>query len=434
MAYQTRCPECQAKLTLDDIPAADEGIECPKCGNQFTSAAASAAAKGSRPEPEKKPKKKEKKGDPKGAPKRDTRAGNDIKIRKTKKKKSNRTILYLMSAGALIILCAIGGIGYLLLGRVGKVDEIMSHVPADFNLIRGMNVSLISRYPGYLPELDPQFNKEVRDVAAELASAAGQDDAREFVDYAVHAKKKQGGLAGTVFVIRTRTAIDAKAIGAKLGAEQNADGTPYYRANGRGAMAGAIVFSPNNRLLVVVPAGPGQDAIFRTSLGGPKAKDTSLAGKYGDAGRKITAGHLWTLVCATGDMQPYISSMGESIKKEFAPLGNQMLKSKYFGTYVTFGTSIKFGAGIDCESKETAKAIATSLSEGPLGKGDDSEVPNETKKVMHFATVKVFKETFLANIKYTYTGDCAYLQSYMPFTKSQEMMRIFNNPFLGDAR
>ncbi len=431
MAYQTRCPECQAKLTLDDIPAADEGIECPKCGNHFTSAAAPAASKGGRAEPEKKLK-KEKKGDKKAAPKRDTRASNDIKIRKTKKKKSNRTILYLMAAGALIILGAIGGIGYLLLGRVGKVDEIMTHVPGDFNLVRGMNVSLISRYPGYLPELDPQFNKDVRDVAADLASAAGQDDAREFVDYAVQAKKKQGGLAGQVFVIRTRLAIDGKAIGTKLGAEQNADGTSYYRANGRGLMAGAIVFSPNNRLLVVVPAGAQQEAIFRASLGGPKAKETSLAGKYGAAGKKITAGHLWTLVCANGDMQPYISSMGESIKRDFAPLGNQMIKSKYFGTWVTFGTSIKMGAAIDCESKETAQTIATSLSEGPLGKGDDSEVPNETKKVMQFAGNKVFKETFLANIKYTYTGDCAYLQSYMPFTKAAEMLRIFNNPFLGD--
>lgn len=437
MAYQTRCPECQAKLTLDDIPAADEGIECPKCGNQFTSAAASAASKGSRPEPEKKPKKKEKKGEKKGAkgaPKKDERAGNEIRIRKTKRKKSNKAILYLMAAGAIIILGAIGGIGYLLLGRVGKVDEMMSHVPADFNLIRGMNVSLISRYPGYLPELDPQFNKDVRDVAAELASAAGENDAREFVDYAVHAKKKQGGLAGQVFVIRTRLAIDAKAIGAKLGAEQNADGTSYYRANGRGLMAGAIVYSPNNRLLVVVPAGGQQDAIFRASLGGPKAKETSFAGKYGDAGKRITSGHIWTLVSASGDMQNYISAMGESIKKEFPPLGNQMVKSKIFGTWVTFGTSVKMGAAVDAESKDAASTIATSMSEGPLGKGDDSEVPNETKRVLSFSGNKVFKETFLANIKYTYSGECAYLQSYMPFTKATEMLRVFNNPFLGDGR
>lgn len=433
MAYQTRCPECQAKLTLDDIPDADEGIECPKCGNQFTSTASSAARDSRSDEPRKPKKPKDKKSGKKSkSAKAAPDTGNKLKIRKTKKKKSNPIILYLMAAGALIILGTIGGIGYLLFGRVGKIDAMMSHIPADFNVVRGMNVGLIIRYPGYLPELDQQFNKDIRDVAAELGSAAGYNEAMDFVDYAVHGKKKQGGVAGQVFVIRTRAAIDFKTMGQKLGSEQNADGTVYYRCNGRGLMSGAIAFSPNNRLVVVVPAGGQQDAIFRTSLNGPKAKESTLAGIYGDAGKRITSGHIWTLINATGDMQSYISGMGESIKKDFAPLGNQMLKSKFFGIWVTFGTSVKMGAAIDCDSKETASNIATSLSEGPLGRGDDSEVPNDSKRVMTFAGNKVFKETFLANIKYTYSGQCAYFQSYMPFTKAREMLSLFNNPYLGD--
>ncbi len=432
MAYQTRCPECQAKLTLDDIPAAGEAIECPKCGNQFTGGAGKGRAP--REEPEKKLKKKDKPAEKKSKKdKKDKTGGNAVKVRKTKKKKSNPIILYLMAAGALIILGAIGGIGYLLFGRVGKVDEMMSHVPGDFNLIRGMNVGLISKYPGYLPELDPQFNKEVRDVAADLASAAGEEKAIDFVDYAIVAKKKQGGLAGHIFVIRTRVAIDAKAIGAKLGAEANADGTPYWRANGRGHMANAIVYSPNNRLLIVVPAGAQQESVFRTSLGGPKAKENTMAGKYGDAGKKICAGHLWTLIQNTGDLQNYTKSMGEALKKDFPPMGNQMVNSKFFGSWVIFGTYIKVGAAVDCDTKDTAKEIATHLTDGPMGKGDDSEIPNETKKILTFSGNKVFKETFLANIVYTYAGACAYLQSKMPFSKSQEMLRLFNNPAMGES-
>ena len=430
MAYQTRCPECQAKLTLDEIPASDEAIECPKCGNQFTSASAKRTQDDAGDRPEKKLK-KDKSKKPKG--KKDAGSASPVKIRKTRKKKSNPVILYLMAAGAIIILAAIGGIGYLLFGRGGKVDEMMTHVPGDFNLIRGMNVGLILRYPGYLPELDQHFNRDIRDVAGELAKAAGEDNAQSFCDYALHAKKKAGGLAGQLFIIRTRVAIDAKAIGAKLGSESNADGTAYWRANGRGHMANAIVYSPNNRLLIVVPNGPQQDSIFRASLGGPKAKEGTMAGKYGDAGKKITAGHIWTLVNASGDLQNYISSMGEGIKKDFAPLGNQMASSKFFGVWVTFGTAVKMGAAIDCDSKDTASNIAKNLTEGPLGKGDDSEVPNESKKVLSFSGSKVFKETFLANVKYTYTGTCAYLQSYMPFTKSSEMIRIFNNPNIAEG-
>ncbi len=429
MAYQTRCPECQAKLTLDDTPAADEAIECPKCGNQFTGG--SAKGKAPRDEPEKKLKKKDKPKDKK--PKNEKGGTNPVKIRKTKKKKSNPIILYLMAAGALVILGAIGGIGYLLFGRVGKMDEMMSHVPGDFNLIRGMNVGLISKYPGYLKELEPQFNREVSDVASALASAAGEQNGMDFVDYAIAAKKKQGGVAGQLFIIRTRVAIDAKAIGAKLGAESNADGTPYWRASGRGLMANAIVFSPNNRLLIVVPAGGQQDTVFRASLAGPKAKENTMAGKYGDAGKKICSGHIWTLVNASGDLQNYVKTMGEAIKKDFPPLGNQMINSKYFGTWVTFGTYIKVGAAIDCDTKDTASNIATHLSDGPMGRGDDSEIPNESKKVMTFSGSKVFKETFLANIVYTYSGSCAFLQSKMPFSKSQEMLRIFNNPTMGES-
>ncbi len=434
MAYQTRCPECQAKLTLDDIPASDEAIECPKCGNQFTSADTKSRRTDDEPAPKKK-KKKETSPDKKskGASKAKADGANPVKIRKTKKKKSNPYILYLMATGALIILGAIGGIGYMLFGRVGKVEEMMLHVPSDFNLVRGMNVSLISRYPGYLSQLDPQFNKDIRDVAAELAVASGAQDAIEFTDYAIHAKKKAGGLAGQIFIIRTRETIDAKTVGPNIGAESNSDGVTYYRAKGRGLMANAMVYSPSNRLWIVVPAGPQQAAIFSASVAGPKSRESTLAGTYGDAGKKITGGHIWMLVCATGDLSGYIKTMGEGIKKDFAPLGNQMLNSKYYGQYILFGTSVKMGAAIDCDSKDTASTIATDMTDGPLGKGDDSEVPNETKKVLTFGGSKVFKETFLANIKYTYTGTCAYLQSYMPFVKMQEMITIFNNPNLAES-
>lgn len=427
MAYQTRCPECQAKLTLDDIPSADEAIECPKCGNQFTSG----QSKAKRPEKklEKKPAKEPKE---KGSKKPNESQDNAVKKRKTKKKKSNPYILYMMAAGALVILAAVGGIGYFLFGRVNKVEEMMMHVPGDFNLARGMNVSLISKYPGYMPELDPQFNREIRDVAAELAAAAGGENAMDFVDYAVQAKKKQGGLAGEVIVIRTRTSIDSKAVLAKLGAEQTADGTTFVRATGRGLMANAIVYSPNNRLLIVVPAIGQQDAVFRASAGGPKAPDNTFGGKYGDAGKKITSGHIWMLVNASGDLQNYVSSMGEGLKKDFPALGGQMVKSKYFGTWLTFGTSVKVGAAIDCESKETASSIAAALRDGPLGKGDDSETPNETKRVIGFSGQKEFKEHLLANIKYTYTGACAFLESRLLYSKTKSIIRHFNNPAMGD--
>lgn len=432
MAFSTRCPECQAKLTLEDTPDADESIECPKCGNQFTPTAAAAKSKKKDGGDEEKPKKK---GDKKKKSKEKEKAAAPAgpKKRKTKKKKSNPIILYLMAGGGLVILAAVIGIGYFVFGRVGKAEAMLSHVPGDFNLVRGMNVGLIARYPGYMPTLDPQFKNGVEDVANELAIAAGGGTGVDFVDYAIHAKKKDKGLSGQVIVIRTRQKIDGKAIGAKLGAESNLDGMPYYKATGRGLMNGAIVYSPSDRLIVVVPATGSQEAIFRASAGGPKAKDGTLWGKMGDAGKKISSGHIWTMVIATGDLSGYISAMGAAIKKDFPKLGGAMGSSKYFGQWVMFGTSVKVGMAVDTDTKDTASEIATALKEGPLGKGDDSEMPNESKRLVSMNGTKEFKSEFLANVKYTYTGACVFLESKVNFEKGKAIINAFNNPFLTEA-
>jgi hypothetical protein len=436
MAYQARCPECQAKLNLDEAPAADELIECPKCGNQFAPAAAAKAAKKAavgagvgkadgRPEKKKK--------DKKGKAGKGGKGEGGVKRRKMKQKKSNRTILILMVLGGLTILGAVGGIGYYVLGRAGKVEEMLSHVPGDFNVIRGMNVGLISRYPGYLPQLDPQYNNAVKNVADDLATAVGEADGMALVDYAVHAKRKQGGTTGEVFVIRTKTTFDPTLLANKYGAAQNADGQTYHKAPAGSALRGAIVYSPNNRMIVVVSAVGQQDGIFRTSAGGMKQKENSFAGKMNATIKKVTAAHIWTLVYASGDHQNYLSAMADLVKPDFPVLGNQMAKSKVYGVYLTFGTKVKCGVAFECESKDAAKEVATSLSEGPLGKGDDSEIPNKSKSLVSFSGSKEFKSEYLANIKYSYTGECAYAESTPYFPKSGQIITAFNNPFMGDG-
>lgn len=430
MAFQTRCPECQAKLTLEEAPDADESIECPKCGNQFAAKPLKkkkAADDGDDPPAKKKDKEKKPKD-------KDPKAAAGPKKRKTKKKKSNPLILYLMAGGGLVILVCVGLIGYLVFGRVGKVDEMMMHVPNDFNLVRGMNVGLIARYPGYMTELDPQFNKVVKEVAAELASAAGENDPVAFTDYALHAQRKKGGTTGEVVVVRTRQKIDFGAMGPKIGAAAAVDGATAYKSNARGKMAGAVVFSPNNRLLVVVLNTGQQDAVLRASVGGPKAKDTTLAGKMTDAGKKISSGHIWTMVVTEGDLAGYAKEIGAAVKKDFGKLAKELETTKFYGVWLMFGTSVRVGLGLDCDTKDTAAEVAKYLRDGPMGKGDDSEVPNESKKVLVGHGTKEFKSELLANIKYTYTGTCVYAESKVSFEKAKPIISQFNNPNLGDAK
>jgi hypothetical protein len=431
MAYQTRCPECQAKLKLEDTPASDEVLECPKCGNQFTTAAASAAARASgggdkaaksAVETKTKNKKKAKTG-----------AEGKKKKKKVKKKKSNKAVMILMGLGGLAILASVIGIGYFIFGRVGKLDQIATYIPGDFNVVRGVNVGTISRYPGYIGEMDTQFGVGMKEVADQLAPAFGAEDGRSFTDIAVNARKKSGGVAGQMVIIRTRSSISPKDLASKFGAEQNMDGQTYYKATGgTGLMKNAAIFAPDSRHIVVVMAGSSQEAVLRAAVGGNKQKDQMLVSKLGATGRKIASGHLWTMVFSNGDLAKYNSDMAELVGKEavFKDLSEQLKSGKIFGQWVTFGTKVKVGVGCECADKDAAKRVANSLYEGPLGKGDDSELPNGVKNLSSVTSPKEFKSEFLANVKYSYSGECLFAEAPVNFEKGKQIITGFNNPSL----
>jgi hypothetical protein len=437
MAYQTRCPECEAKLRLEETPAVDEMLECPKCGNQFTMSSKTASAGKSAPagKSERSSGKKEssEKADrPTKTEKKPKKVKSGIgKKKKVRKKKSNNFILAMMGLGGFVILLSVIGIGYYVFGRVGKIDSMMSHIPADFNVIRGVNAGVITRYPGYSTEMDTQFGVAMREVADQLAPIVGYDDGKALTDICMHATRKAGGgVNGEMLVIRTRRSYDVKSL-ATLGGEQNIDGQLCYKSIGNGLMKNALVFGPSNRLIVVVTTTGSQDAIARTSIGGPKQLDSVFVSKLGATGRRISAGHLWTIVASTGDLAKYNVDMAESVKKDFPELGDQLGKAKLFGQWVTFGTGVKVGVAFDCEDKENAKKVAVSLDTGPLGKGDDSEVPNGVRGLTSISGQKEFKSDYLANLTYTYTGECVYAEAKMLFAKTKQIIAAFNNPRLG---
>lgn len=441
MAYQTRCPECQAKLRLDDTPAADEEVECPKCGTQFTPMASSVAAKPS-PKSEKAPKSeksdKPKLGDKskKSSKKGDAKAEGDGKKKKykAKKKKSNVAVMAMMVAGAFVILACIGTIAYLLLSKSGKIEDLLTYVPGDFNHTRGVNVGLINRYPGYKPEMEKQLAVAIKEVADEIAKAADVEPGL-FLDYAISSKKREGGTAGQIFVLKSARKFDATALLAKLGgAAQNIDGQAYTKLAGKaGLLTNACVYAPTDRLVIVVTAAGNQDAVLRASIGGRKQKETTLGAKLGATGGRVTKGNIWLLVQATGDLSGYIKSLGEGVKDSHSQVTSQTEQSKMFGMFVNFGgRGVVMGAALQCANKEAAKSLYTQVSEGPLSKGDDSEPPNDFKKVFSSYATKEFK-IYLADLTFNTTGDCAYFQSRLIKDKAQQMLGTFNNPNAADS-
>lgn len=444
MAFEVRCPECRAKLRLDEKPAADEAIECPRCGNQFAAAAAripavaAAAAKKDRPTRDRdeggKPAVKEKK--PAGGKKAKAGAAGVPKKRKAKKKKSNRTILTLMLAGALVILGSIGGMAYILLSKSGKLESMLVSVPGDCNLVRGVNVGQITRYNQYKSEADRMMAGPLKDCWGEIASALSLPKDQDSPEYAVIAKAKAGA-TGTVLVYRTRAPItDPKGFGAALGgSEQAVNGQTAYRVGGGGSLAGAVVYAPTDRVIVAVLPGSTQSDLLQKSVTGRQQPEGSFYGKMGRTGRKVTAGNIWALVRAEGDLRDYTKDLVKPIDKDFAPLPTNLGKSPLFGIWTSFGArGITFGAGFQCDSPESAAATITALRDGPLGKGDDQpEIPNALKKAYSAIASKEFSE-FLSNLKFSSSGDCAYMESRMSTKeKARQALTTFANPGIGDS-
>lgn len=429
-AVNITCPKCGVKMQLDEAPAADEAVECPKCEHQFTPAAPPPAKK-PLPADMTSPRSKNKK---KGKGKKADQPG---KKKGVKKKKSNPFFLTLMIGGALAILACVGGIAYLVFGASTKVPEMLSYCPADSNVIRGCNVGLIARYPGYYPEATKQINYgPVKDCSDAMAKATGADP-ENVLDYFMVAKVKGGRPSGTVVVLRSREQFDIGGLAADLGQPTDQGGVRVYRPKGKsGAMANAAVLVPNNRLFIVVEAGPGQEQLVQqVAAGGPRNKANMLDGKLTRAGRLTTNGHIWTLIRCEGEMANYNKEMAEKLDKSFKPVADQMRTSKTFGLWMSFGAGgYRVGGAIDCADADAASAVADSLATGPISKGDDSEVPRDFRSAVSIAAGKDFLAYFLGNIKFKYTGDCAYFETKIIREKAGQLTDPFNKPSMGENR
>ena len=372
---------------------------------------------------------------PAGGKKSKAGGGDVPKKRRAKKKKSNTTILVMMLVGALVILACVGGMAYFLLSKSGKLEQVLSPVPEDCNLVRGVNVGHIIRYALYKTEADRMMAGPLKDcwtdVAGRLSLPAGEADGPE---YAVIAKKKAGG-TGTVLVYRTREKFDPKALGAALGgAEQPVAGQPTYHVGGGGSLGGSVVYAASDRVIVVVLPGPFQADMVQKSVAGRGQPDNSFYGKMGKTGRKVASGHAWTLVRSDGDLRTYTADMGKLIEKDLKPLGDQMAKAPLFGTWTSFGRYITFGAAIQCDSAESAASLVNFAREGPMGKGEDQpEIPRSLKQAYSALQQKDMSE-FLSNLKFYSEGDCAWVQSRMSSKeKARQALQAFANPAMAET-
>lgn len=416
MLLATRCPECRAKLRLDTAPDPGETIECPKCGSLFSPDEEAEAP----PPPKVKKQKKEKKPAGPVGPKK----------RKVKKKKTNPVLLFGMLGTALAFVIVLGGFLYWYLGKAGKVEEMLCYVPGDCNLVRGVNTGQIGKYPGYAQEMDPFITSQVKTAASDLATMVGLDDGDEMLDYVVIAKSKKGsGNTGRVYVFKAKKAFPKldPLSGASGMKASDSNGTTYYRSSGGGLLANANVFTPTNKLVVVVVAGPQQSELTNAvAAGGVKNKENMFAGKAGDAGRKISSGNNWIIIRTEGPLKNYAKDIGASVKGSFPAFAKACESAGVIGWWTSYGSrGVSFGGGIGCSDSTEAWDVVRGMREGELGKQDDAEIPNDMKRAVTMSSGKEFRE-FLAWLKFHGYGSFAYFTARMSDEKGKNYTRTIH--------
>lgn len=414
MAFDIRCPECKAKLRLDEAPDPDTPIECPRCGSQFEAPDDAAPAAG-------------------GKAKAKKPAGGPPQRKKAKKKKTNPAVLLIAIFAGLVCIVAIGFGLHWFVGRAGKVEEMLTCVPGECNWARGVNTGQLVNYPGYNDQVSKFKTASVQAASDDVARAAGQDPA-DFLNYLVIAKSRQTSGTGTMYVFRSKKKFNKDALGTGLpgAATYQVNGETCYRTNGSGLLAGAVVYCPSDRIVVIVPQGQMQNQLISGAVNGKSNKKDSFAGQLDTSGWMAAKGSIWLIIRQTGALSNYIpDSLGEAAK-DFPKLEEKAKKAKTFAQWTTPGGSgVRFGAAIECESSKDADELPSYFRKGPLGQGDESEPPNGFKRSFNFTGDKRGFGEMMQYMGFYSTRSCAYITTKLEGDNAKKLMNIFNNPAMG---
>ena len=468
MPFETRCPECTTKLRLDAAPAAGTPVECPKCGSLFVPPrAAKAKAAAARSGDSGRPRDDDEGGDdtPRPAAKKsgegdDTprpagkKSGGGIKKpksikitktsnpnntgkkRKAKKKVTNPIVVLVAIAFGFATLTGIFLSMIYFLNRAGKVQEMLTYVPAEVNWVRGVNVSLLAKYKGYAAEVTKFYRSDIKAAADHIAKAAGNDtDAA--LDYLVIAKHRQdASTTGTMYVFRMARSMKPDALAAGLGATSaGVNGETGYKfgPGAPGILANATMIVPTSRIVAIIAPGRLQGPMTSAATVGKGGKGDSFAAKLNATSKVVIRGSIWLLMRNTGYFSNYMEASLKVVNNDFTVLGDKSKTASMFGVWTSPGGSgVRIGAAFECADKATASAVVKNMYDGPLGRGDDSEAPNQLKQSgLQFITDKKVFGEFMQAVEFKQSRECAYVISSLTGDNAKRVLDTFNSPGMG---
>lgn len=452
MAVELRCPECRAKLKLEEAPDAGTDVECPKCGTVFPA-----------PEPEIEdeddaPKKKKKSDD---KPKRDkdgsgegkkkdkkakAGAGADPKgpkRRKAKKRETSKGLLIGVIVAGLVMLGFVTGLLVHLLGRTSKSVEMMYYVPEDAHSLVGLNLGHAQKYPEFYKSLSGTFgDKEFKAAGDGIGRALGVTDVDGLTDYVVYGTNSKGHSA---IVFRTKNEINADGLGKLPGAKQQTlDGRTYYAVDGfRSGAARTRVFAPTNRLVVVCPQDVPEAAFKKILSGNAGAQDKTAGVRMGDLGKRVTRGTFWELQLYDGEVKPPTAATtpkdgaspgGDDSKAQLARIKAETLSgSKGYGLKASIGSrEVRFEVVVWYGDSEKASSTSKKWSESDLGKGDEGTPPRWWKGEVDPLGKKLGAQ-LLANVGCGSSGELFYARSAVDTVDLKDSVSSVVSKFTGPS-
>lgn len=422
MAFDYRCPVCRAKLRLEEEQPAGTSIECPKCEQTF--AAPARAETAPKTEAESEPPSVAKDGE-----------SQKKKIGKNKMEPErtymNEFLLLAIVGSAMFALIASFALILWVMGRAARVEDMVSLLPDNFNVMRGVSIDQMRKYPGYKNEVERIYDSSMKDAYTELAKAIGQD--AESLTYLIIAKDgSTQGSTSYAYIFRVKKAFDTKAFGKVDGASQSGEGFTISNASSVPFLRGTSIYCPNSQIIVVFK-GSDQSGNISKMAAGSKSSADSTREKIGTTGRLAMRAHFWTIIRPQGAMENYLKTTGEPVKADMPKLAGSLEGATVLATWCTVqGRGFRFGAGIECASEDAAKALKKDIREGKLGKGDESEPPNQLKSALSIVGQKKEFGEFMQYVEFSQKAKCAYLTSKLESPEtSRNYFSYFTTVFWG---
>jgi hypothetical protein len=404
MSVVLRCPSCSAKLRLDESPPLGTMIDCPKCGTAFPVRNPTAEEKPKAKEPEKPGK------------------GKKTKTVETKEREfMNEFALLGIVGGAMLGLMLVLGVIWFILNRAAKVEDLIATVPESYSALRGVNLEQMRKMPGYKPEVESVFTKEMQAGYEIIAKGLGikEEKSLSYLLIAYNGKPNGNLPAQELYIFRIKDKFDPGKLGSieNIRNAKDTSGRTYYgfdQAHENPFLQSAVVECPTRNLVMVTRYDPNGVAAAEAAALANGKKTDGMQKKIGDIGRLAAKAHFWTILRADGVTKDLFAKLAAyaAADKEMMKLSNTTKTSPVFASWATFGSAgLRCGVGIECTSSSEAKELAKFLQDGPLGKGDESEPPNYMRQNLQLVGMKKVWGEFTQSMSFNTQGNACFVRT-----------------------